>query len=256
MLSFRGIASATNDMSPKGEAAMKKDKTIEAEVSGYISGLLRTHFGKGPTSVFVAIRRPFVIIHLREFLAPTEKVLMSQHEAGRVKEIRDLLMADLNGQMKMDLLKSVELDIKDIYADWNLENKTGILILVLNEEGTEDVGEWPKDIENKAFYQEIIKISKEAQKEPEKTEVYWLNPRTVLIRRKGIMIEIEKELIKNNFTAQLKLAKRPLESKLIYNSSLEQILNRNITEVFTVWNFTEDVGYMVLLIEPERENDY
>lgn len=254
MLSFRGIASATNDMSPKGEAAMKKDKTIEAEVSGYISGLLRTHFGKGPTSVFVAIRRPFVIIHLREFLAPTEKVLMNQHEAKRVQEIRDLLMADLNGQMKMDLLKSVELDIKDIYADWNLENKTGLLILVLDGEGTEDDSEWPKDIDNKAFYQEIIDISKEAQKEPEKTGVYWLNPRTVLIRREGIMIEIEKELIKNNFTEQLKLAKRPLESKLIYHSSLEQILNRNIAEVFTDWNFTEDIGYIVLLLDPEREN--
>src|SRR5690606_18701771 len=101
---------------------------------------------------------------------------------------------------------------------------TGMLILVLNEEGIEDDSEWPKDIDDKKFYQEIIDISKGAQKEPEKTEVYWLNPRTVLIRREGFMIEIEKELIKNNFTEQLKLAKRPLESKLIYNSSLEQIL--------------------------------
>ncbi|MDN3436616.1 Na-translocating system protein MpsC family protein [Planococcus sp. APC 3900] len=56
---------------------MKKEKTTESEVSGYISGLFRTHFGKGPASVFVAIRKPFVVIHLREFLAPTEKVLMS-----------------------------------------------------------------------------------------------------------------------------------------------------------------------------------
>ncbi|WP_223636262.1 Na-translocating system protein MpsC family protein [Planococcus sp. 4-30] len=232
---------------------MKKDKTIEAEVSGYIAGLLRTYFGKGLRSVFVSIRRPFIVIHLREFLAPTEKVLMSKHEAGRVKEIRDLLMADLDGQIKMDLLKSADLDIKDIYTDWNLENKTGMLILVLNEEGVEDDGEWPKGVDPKAFFQEIIEISKEAQKEPEKIEVYWLNPRIVLIQRTGIMIEIEKELIKNNFTEQLKLAKRPLESKLIYNSSLEQILNRNITEVFTDWNFTEDIGFIVLLIEPEQE---
>jgi len=253
--SDRGIASATNYVAPKGEAAMKKDKTIEAEVSGYISGLLRTYFGKGPTSVFVAIRRPFVIIHLREFLAPTEKVLMSQNEAGRIQEIRDLLMADLNDQIKMQLLKSVELDIKDIYADWNLDNRTGLLILALNEELMEDANEWPKGIDKKAFYQEIIEVSKKAQKEPEKTEIFWLNARTVLIRREGILIEIEKELIKNNFTEQLKLAKRPLESKLIYNSSLERILKRNIIEAFTDWNFKEDVGYMVLLLEPEREKD-
>ena len=231
---------------------MKKEKTTESEVSGYISGLFRTHFGKGPASVFVAIREPFVVIHLREFLAPTEKVLMSQKESVRVQEIRDLLMRDLKEQIKLDLLKSAELEIKEIHADWNLENKTGLLILVLNGEAEEKAQEWPKDIDKKAFYQEVADASKKAQKEPDKTEVFWLNERTVLIRREGILIEIEKELIRNNFTEQLKLAKRPLEAKLIYNSSLEQLLNRKITEAFTDWDFKDDIGYMVLLIEAKK----
>ncbi|MBF6634890.1 MAG: DUF2294 family protein [Planococcus sp. (in: Bacteria)] len=231
---------------------MKKEKTTESEVSGYISGLFRTHFGKGPASVFVAIRKPFVVIHLREFLAPTEKVLMSQKESVRVQEIRDLLMRDLKEQIKLDLLKSAELEIKEIHADWNLENKTGLLILVLNGEAEEKAQEWPKDIDKKAFYQEVADASKKAQKEPDKTEVVWLNERTVLIRREGILIEIEKELIRNNFTEQLKLAKRPLEAKLIYNSSLEQLLNRKITEAFTDCDFKDDIGYMVLLIEAKK----
>lgn len=231
---------------------MKKEKTTESEVSGYISGLFRTHFGKGPASVFVAIRKPFVVIHLREFLAPTEKVLMSQKESVRVQEIRDLLMRDLKEQIKLDLLKSAELEIKEIHADWNLENKTGLLILVLNGEAEEKAQEWPKDIDKKAFYQEVADASKKAQKEPDKTEVFWLNERTVLIRREGILIEIEKELIRNNFTEQLKLAKRPLEAKLIYNSSLEQLLNRKITEAFTDWDFKDDIGYMALLIEAKK----
>lgn len=42
---------------------MKKEKTTEAEVSGYISGLFRTHFGKGPASVFVAIHEPFICVN-------------------------------------------------------------------------------------------------------------------------------------------------------------------------------------------------
>ena len=231
---------------------MKKEKTTESEVSGYISGLFRTHFGKGPASVFVAIRKPFVVIHLREFLAPTEKVLMSQKESVRVQEIRGLLMRDLKEQIKLDLLKSAELEIKEIHADWNLENKTGLLILVLNGEAEEKAQEWPKDINKKAFYQEVADASKKAQKEPDKTEVVWLNERTVLIRREGILIEIEKELIRNNFTEQLKLAKRPLEAKLIYNSSLEQLLNRKITEAFTDCDFKDDIGYMVLLIEAKK----
>ncbi|MDN3436617.1 Na-translocating system protein MpsC family protein [Planococcus sp. APC 3900] len=161
-------------------------------------------------------------------------------------------MRDLKEQIKLDLLKSAELEIKEIHVDWNLENKTGLLILVLNGEAEEKAQEWPKDIDKKAFYQEVADASKKAQKEPDKTEVVWLNERTVLIRREGILIEIEKELIRNNFTEQLKLAKRPLEAKLIYNSSLEQLLNRKITEAFTDWDFKDDIGYMVLLIEAKK----
>lgn len=230
---------------------MTQDETIEAKVSGYISGLLRTHFGKGPSSVYVALQKPFVVIHLREFLAPTEKVLMSQNESARVQKIRDLLMDELNDEMKLDLLKLTELDINEIYADWNLENRTGLLILVLNEEGDEQTGEWPRGIDKNEFYQEVIDASRRAQKEPEKTDVFWLNARTVVIRRTGILIELEKEMIKNNFAENLKLAKRPLESRLIYNSSLDRILKRNIIEAFTDWNFKKDIGYMVLMIEPE-----
>lgn len=230
---------------------MKKEKTIEAEIGGYISGLLRTHFGKGPTSVYVAIRKPFIVVHLRDFLSPTEKVLIKQNETERVQVIRDLLMDDLNQQIRMDLLRSLELDVKKLYADWNLDNKTGLLTLVLNEEAVEKASEWPKSIDKEGFYEEVNEASRKAQKEPEKTEVFWPNERTALIQRKGILIELEKELIKNNFAEELKLAKRPLESKLIYNSSLELIMNRKIIEAFTSWDFKEDIGYIVLLIEPE-----
>ncbi|MDQ0429304.1 uncharacterized protein YbcI [Planomicrobium stackebrandtii] len=230
---------------------MTMEKNIEAEAGGYISGLLRTHFGKGPASVIVDVHKPFVLIHLREFLAPTEKVLMAQNEAIQVQKIRDLLMAELNDEIKLGLLKSAELDIKEVYADWNLKNKTGLLILALNEEGDEQISEWPVGINKSAFCQEVADVSKKAQKEPEKTEVFWLNAETVLIRRTGIFVEIEKELIKNNFTEVLKLAKRPLESKLINSSSFERILKRDIIEAFTDWDFKEDIGYTVLMIEPE-----
>src|SRR5690606_34465422 len=54
----------------KGEQIMPNEKTIHTEVGSYISTLLRDHFGKGPTSVFVTVKPPFITIHLRGFLAP------------------------------------------------------------------------------------------------------------------------------------------------------------------------------------------
>ncbi|WP_255472739.1 DUF2294 domain-containing protein [Planomicrobium sp. CPCC 101079] len=34
---------------------MPQEKTLQTEIGGFISGLMREHFGKGPTSIFVSI---------------------------------------------------------------------------------------------------------------------------------------------------------------------------------------------------------
>lgn len=86
------------------------------------------------------------------------------------------------------------------------------------------------------------------QKVPDSFEIYSLNDRTVLIERSGIFIHIEIELIRAGFFEELKLVKRPLERKM-----LEQLeLGQNIREVFLDWNFDEDKGYIILILQPEK----
>lgn len=230
-------------------------RPLQSEISGYISTLLRTHFGKGPTSTFVTITRPFVTIHLRGFLAPTEKVLMDQNETRRILETRDLLMKELKQEIKLNFWKIAELDVQEVYADWHLETKTGLIIVVLDESHEPERMEWPSDVDERGMYEEVAAASARGQKEPEHTEVFWLNERTVLVRRFGILIQLEKELIKNGFEEELKIAKRPLEYKLVYHSKFEEILKRQIHEVFVDWNFKEDIGYMILTLPPKEAEE-
>jgi uncharacterized protein YbcI len=228
---------------------MPKEKTMQSEIGGYISTLLRSHFGKGPTSTYVTIASPFITIHLRGFLAPTERILVEQKEWKRVLETRDLLMNDLKQDIKLNLWKIAHLDVKEIYADWHLEQKTGLIIVVLNEEDPEK-WQWPQDVNEEELYKQVKAGSIEAQKEPGETHIYWLNDRTVLIRRFEILLQLEKELIKNGFEEELKIAKRPLEYKIVAQANLQQALNRTIIETFVDWNFELDIGYMVLILEP------
>ncbi len=102
---------------------MPEEKTLHAEISSYISTLLRTHFGKGPTAVYVSVKRPFITIHFRGFMAPMEAMLMKQQESKRILETRNLMMNDLREAIKKDFLKIAELTIQDIYADWDLQKK-------------------------------------------------------------------------------------------------------------------------------------
>lgn len=232
---------------------MAKEKTIQAQVGGYISTLMRNHFGKGPTSIHVTIEPPFITVHLRGFLAPTEQILMKQQEKRRVLETRDLLMNDLKSDIKLELWKIAELDVQEVYADWDLDKKTGLIIAVLDQKLTDQKLPWPQNVDEKAVYQEIIEASRKAQKTPESTEIYWLTDRTVLIKRSGIFVEIEQELIKGGFTEELKLVKRPLEHRLIAQAKLAAIFKNNILEAFVDWNFEGDKGYMVLLLEAKKK---
>ncbi|PPA70861.1 DUF2294 domain-containing protein [Jeotgalibacillus proteolyticus] len=234
---------------------MGQEKTVQSKIGGYISTLLRDHFGKGPTSVYVSIAPPFVTIHLRGFLGSTEKILINQNESRKVLEIRDLLMVDLRQSIKMELYKLVDLPVKKLYADWNLDKNTGMLIGVL-ENDTEIVNsKTPDHVNHDALIEQINLASKRAQKEPINTQIAWLNDRTLLTRREGIFVEIEKELIKNGFIEELKLAKRPLEKRLIEQANLDKILKQNVEEIFADWDFEDDLGYMVLMLEKKGKKE-
>lgn len=235
---------------------MAKEKTKEAEIGGYITSLLRENFGKGPTSVYVTLEPPFFTVHLRGFVAPMEKVLLKQGETQRILETRDLLMEDLKEQMQQELKSIADIDVRELYADWNLENETGIVLGIMNEElfpPEESTWEWPDGISKEEVYKKINQASEAAQKWPEKTEIYWLNERTLLIRRSGILVRIEKELIKNGVVEDLKLAKRPLERDLIKETGMEAAIARKVQDYFVDWNFETDTGFTVLSLAPDKK---
>lgn len=235
---------------------MVKERTTEAEIGGYITSLLRENFGKGPTSVYVTLKPPFFTVHLRGFIAPMEQVLLKQEETQRILETRDLLMEELKQEMREELWRVAELDVKEIYADWNLENKSGVIIGIMDEETYPIEGEdwaWPEEMNKEVIYEKIDQASEDAEKRPEKTEIYWLNDRVILIRRTGILVRIEKELIKNGVIEDLKLAKRPLERNILREIGLEPALQRKVYDYFVDWNFDTDKGFIVLNLEPEKK---
>lgn len=232
---------------------MSKEKTIQSEIGGYISALLRNHFGKGPTSVFVTIKKPFILIHLRGFIAPMETVLLKKKDWKRVLETRDLLINELKSEIEENLRRIADLNIQEFYADWNLEAESGMLIGVMPDDAQREDFEWPEHIDKEELESKVAYASEIAEKEPGSVESYWLNDRTLLVKRNQILVGIEKALIAEGYTEILKLAKRPLERRLVYNTQPEKTLGRPVTEVFLDWNFSADIGYIVFMMEPVKQ---
>lgn len=145
---------------------MQNAKTMQSEIGGYISTVIREHFGKGPTSVFVIVKSPFVIVHLRGFLSPTEKILLKKNEFKRVMEIRHLLIEELKPDICDAFSRASGEKVESIYSDWHLENQTGTLIGVMENRDAADGFDWQSDATQEALHDSVVAASRKAEKNP------------------------------------------------------------------------------------------
>ncbi|WP_028784977.1 Na-translocating system protein MpsC family protein [Thalassobacillus devorans] len=227
-------------------------QSLQAEIASYTGRLLRDNFGKGPSSVYVSIEEPYITIYLREFLAPMERVLVSQKNDMKVEETRDLLMEELLPDIRATLRVMTGLDVEDIFYDWSLNNRSGVFLGVIAKEKQEEeihLADYP---DKKKIHEEIIRVSEQAEKAPTKVDSFMLNERTLMVVRDGILVRIEKELIRSGFGETLKLTKRKLEKGLLSQSYCENILDTQVIDVFVDWDFNEDKSYIIFILKPKK----
>ncbi|GAE26107.1 hypothetical protein JCM9140_2135 [Halalkalibacter wakoensis JCM 9140] len=232
------------------------EKELQQEISGYTGRLLRDNFGKGPESVFVSIGYTFITIYLKKFITPSERILMEQDQVMDVQQIRDKLMKSLVPEFKAYLELLTKRKIAEIYYDWGLHNKSGVIVCVSREPFTDkstiDENFFGKD----GLNQEIIDISKQAEKAPEEVYSCEVNSRTIVNIRNGILVRIEKELIRLGYEQLLKRVKRNLEKQFLHNSShIHSILKREVIDSFVDWDFELDKSVIVFITVPMKQGD-
>jgi uncharacterized protein YbcI len=228
-----------------------ENKQVHLELASYIGRTLRENFGKGPESVFVSYNQSILTVYLRNFLTPSENVLLAQDQEAIVQTTRDMLMQTLIPEFKAYIKILTGMEIKEFYYDWGLHNKSGVFIGISTS--LTDPGEIINDsYEGKEqLHKEIKRISSQAQKEPEEVESYLLNQRTLVVLRQGILVSIERELIRLGSSETLKIAKRNLEKRLLHNSNhFESILHTKVNDIFVDWDFGLDKSAIVLILSP------
>ncbi|MCM3629040.1 DUF2294 domain-containing protein [Paenibacillus glycanilyticus] len=230
----------------------KNEKQIQNEIASHIGRLLREAFGKGPQSIFVNISRPFIVIYLRNFLSPTEKILLQQDQVNSVQHTRDLVMKSLIPEIKAYLLLLTNMNIREFYYDWGWDNHSGILVGMEPEMLDARQEEWYAGKEE--LHREIDRISQLIQKKPDKTDSYMINDRTLLIVRTGILISLGKEMLRLGFEESLKLAERNLEKNYLFNNNqFQNIIKSQILEVFVDWDFHLDKSVIVFILNPNQK---
>lgn len=218
-------------------------------IASYVGKLFRDHFGKGPESAMVSIGSNSITVYFRNFITPSERVLLEQNHEMIIHQMRETLLQMMIPELASYIEIVTGVKPHEFYYDWSLHNKSGMLVAFCPEAipGGQEANQ---EYEGKAgLEQEIINISHQAQKVPEEILSYEVNPRTLLIIRNGILVRIEKELIRLGHSELLKSAKRNLEKGFLHNnSSFESLLNRRVADCFVDWSMDSDKSVIVLIL--------
>ncbi|MBJ6363983.1 Na-translocating system protein MpsC family protein [Paenibacillus sp. GCM10012307] len=217
-------------------------------IASYTGKMLRDHFGKGPESVFVSIGSNVISIYLRNFVTPSERVLLEQNHETIIHQIREKLLQMIIPEISSYVEALTGIKLKEFYYDWNLHSKTMMLLGIC--EGSVMKGA-PVDTDypgKQQLEREMDTLSQQTQRIPDEIVSFEMNPRMLVIIRKGILVHLEKELIRLGQGELLKRAKRNLEKSFLHNNNiLDSILNKRVQDSFVDWNFNLDKSVTLLI---------
>jgi uncharacterized protein YbcI len=233
-----------------------RTQDVNQQIGNYIGKLLRDTFGKGPETVYVSTGRTFFTAYLRNFMSPMERMFMENDQWETVLSMRQKLMQTLWPDIRANVELLTGVRIHEFYADWGLHNRSGMLVGVSSEEfpcGTAFTEEFEgkEEIES-----ELVKISQHAEKVPEEMYSCALNARTIVVVRNGILVRIEKELVRLGHSQLLRTVKANLEKSYLHNNDyLEAFLQRHIVDSFVDWDFNLDKSIIIFVLHPKPMPD-
>ena len=231
---------------------MTEKQSIPTEVSAYTESFLKEHFGDKPDQIQVIYRPPFLLIYLTGFLLPTEEISLKSGKWNTVLATRDILIQSVKDDFLKGLQKYSGHQLTNLYTDWNLSKRSGLMMITMEKENTANGFQSPAEVDHETLEEIILLNSMRTQKKPDQTNLYWLNDQTLLVERLGVLVDIEKELIKNGVIEEMRLAKRPMEYRIIELFNLESVLKSSVQDLFVDWDFQQDVSYMVLFLDKKE----
>lgn len=227
------------------------ENQFQTEIASHIGKMLREAFGKGPQAIYVSMDRPFVVVYLRNFLTPTEKILLKQGQIRTIQHTRDIVMRSLIPEIKAYLLLLTGMNILEFYYDWELHNHSGIFIGRQFENAPLASGSQEYYTGKEELHHEISCMSHRIQKRPDQIYSRMINKRTLLVIRTGVLIDLSKELIRLRDEEHLKQALNRLEKSYLQdNKYVEQILHTKSVDVFVDWDFARDKSVIVFILNP------
>lgn len=220
------------------------------DISSLTSKMLRKNFGKGPESCQVFAKDQFLVFYIRGFLSPMEIILLENGNRDNIDISRNIVMNNILTELKGILELEFENDVKYYYHDWNYPENRGMLLIEFEQnilEGEVSIeSEKTKDL----LIKEVDRVTILVQKKPEETKVYCITPKVFIVKREGILIQIEKALIEKGYEEILLVTKDELEKSYFHRDGrFEEIFKKPVKDIFIDWDLSRDNSVICIILK-------
>jgi uncharacterized protein YbcI len=221
------------------------------DLSSLTSKLLRKNFGRGPESCFSFANERFMVFYIRGFMSPLESALLEHGNSDNIEISRNIVMKQVLNQLKGILELEFEQDIESFYHDWNYPQNTGMITVQFEGDITQQVNHNLHSAVNlEPLINEVERISILVQKRPEKTKAYFISPKMFLVKREGILVQIEKALIAKGYEQTLIVTKDELEKSYLHRDGrFEEIFSNPVADIFVDWDLNEDRSIICFVLK-------
>ncbi|MEW4371730.1 Na-translocating system protein MpsC family protein [Paenibacillus kandeliae] len=225
---------------------MPHTANLEA-VTQQLELLGQSQFGKSPSSIDIHANEHCIVIFLND-LTDSSDSRMPEDLDERYTHVYILLDQFVFPAIKKKIEQATGSTIVNHFIDWKEETNCASIVCAFNLEPdhiNEDLYSGKADLHIK-----VSQITKDVQKTPTDIESFWMNPSILCIIRKGLLISLEKRIIKKGFNNALRVSKRELElDRFIEELPVEDILGKKLDSAFLDWDFENDHSLLVLTFE-------
>ncbi len=210
------------------------------QLSSTLSKMLKKRFGKGPEACYITFYSNRLIINIRNFITPAEEVLVKNNNLNLVHNFRAGVMEEVFREFSQQASTVLGTTFDTYFNDWDYDTNTGILLL---ENG--DSKNWNGeniDIQLKEkLYKQIISISSDVHKVPNKLQCMKITQNMVVVECEGILLQIENILLKKGYIDVILEQTRDIKKSYLERKELfEHIFNRVVEGMFITWDFQND----------------
>ncbi|MCQ4085311.1 hypothetical protein [Saccharibacillus sp. JS10] len=210
----------------------------------YSNTLCKSQFGKTPESIEIRSNERSIVFFYKGLTEKRDERLPKDPDE-RYTHIYILLEQFIFPSLRPKIEKLTGKQTDYAFIDWKIETDTAA-ISILFKPG-EQAYEEDSYVGKAEIHRVVEAVTDKVQKSPVSIESFWLDQHLLLIIRSGLLINLEKKLVKKGFNSQLRVAKRELElDGFIEQLPISDLLHRKLNTAYLDWAFEDDLSLLTL----------